>query len=188
MKKCEALLIGGSAGSLDVLLHVLPDLEINLSFPIVVVLHRKPGKESMLTDLLATKTKLTVKEIDEKEVLQSGIIYIAPADYHLLIEKNKSFSLDASEKVNFSRPSIDVTFKSAAEVFGENLVCLLLSGANSDGSKGLQTTKENGGMTLIQEPETAIARFMPEHAQKNIKIDRILDPEEMAEYINQLSH
>lgn len=180
-------MIGGSAGSLDVLLKVLPDLNSPLTFPIVIVLHRKPGKESLLTDLLSTKTKLTVKEIEEKEQLLPSMIYIAPPSYHLLIEKNKTFSLDASEKINFSRPSIDVSFASAAEVYGRDLVCILLSGANSDGSKGLQQVHQNGGYTVVQNPASAIAQFMPEFALKNVEIDSVLNPEEMANYINQLS-
>lgn len=187
MENCEALIIGGSAGSLDVLLKVLPDLNSLLTFPIVIVLHRKPGKESLLTDLLSTRTKLKVKEIEEKEQLLPSMIYIAPPSYHLLIEKNKTFSLDASEKINFSRPSIDVSFDSASEVFGRNLVCILLSGANSDGSKGLQKVHQNGGQTVVQNPDSAVTRFMPEYALEHVKIDSVLNPEEMANYINQLS-
>lgn len=186
MEYCEALIIGGSAGSLDVLLKVLPDLSPLLPFPIIIVLHRKTGKESLLTDLLSSKTKLKVKELEEKEKMTAGTIYIAPPNYHLLIENNKTFSLDASEKVNFSRPSIDVTFESAAEVFGENLVCLLLSGANSDGSIGLQKVKQNGGIAIIQNPGSAIVPFMPEYAMDHVAIDEILEINEMANYINQL--
>lgn len=186
MEHCEALIIGGSAGSLDVLLKVLPDIDPMLNFPIIIVLHRKPGKESLLTNLLSSKTTLRVKELEEKEKMRSGTIYIAPPNYHLLIENNKTFSLDASEKVNFSRPSIDVTFESAAQVFGENLVCLLLSGANSDGTAGLQKVKKNSGTVLIQKPESAIVPFMPQYAIEHVKFDEILDLKEMANYINLL--
>ncbi|WP_027377905.1 chemotaxis protein CheB [Kaistella palustris] len=187
MEKCEVLIIGGSAGSLDVLLKVLPNLASVLNFPVIIVLHRKTGKENLLTDLLNAKTQLTVKEIEEKERLRAGMIYIAPPSYHLLIEKSKTFSLDASEKINFSRPSIDVTFESAAEVYGNRLVCLLLSGANSDGTNGLKKVKENGGLTAVQAPDTAISRFMPDSALENLEVDRILKPSEMANFINDLS-
>lgn len=186
MKDCKALVIGGSAGSLDVLLKVLPDLNPLLQFPIIIVLHRKPGKESLLTDLLSSKTKLSVKEIEEKEEISPATIYIAPPNYHLLLEKNKTFSLDASEKVNFSRPSIDVTFESASEAYHENLVCLLLSGANSDGTLGLQKVKNKGGTAVIQNPASAIVPFMPEYAMEHVAIDAVLDTEEMATYINKL--
>lgn len=186
MTHCEALIIGGSAGSLDVLLKVLPNLSASIAFPIVIVLHRKSGKENLLTDLLSSKTKLCVKDIEEKETLKPSIIYIAPPNYHLLIEKDKTLSFDSSEKVNFSRPSIDVTFESAADVYAENLVCLLLSGANSDGTKGLQKVHRNGGTTIIQNPASAIVGFMPEYAMEHVAIDLVLEPEKMATYINQL--
>ncbi|WHF51499.1 chemotaxis protein CheB [Chryseobacterium gotjawalense] len=179
-------MIGGSAGSLDVLLKVLPGIDPLLAFPIIIVLHRKPGKDSILTDILASKTQLRVKELEEKEKIWPATLYIAPPDYHLLIENDRTFSLDASEKVNFSRPSIDVTFESAAEVYGENLVCLLLSGANSDGTAGLQKVKENGGRALIQKPSSAVVSYMPEYALEHVAIDAVLDIAEMPNYINNL--
>ena len=188
MNDCEALIIGGSAGSLDVLIQVLPEINPTLPFPIVIVLHRKSGKESLLTNVLSSKTKMMVKDLDEKEKMMGSTIYIAPPNYHLLIENDQTFSLDASEKVNFSRPSIDVTFESAAQVFEENLVCLLLSGANSDGTAGLQTVKKYGGRAIIQNPGSAIVPFMPEYAMEHVAIDAILDPKEMANYINQLQN
>lgn len=188
MNNCKALVIGGSAGSLDVLLKVLPGVNPLLSFPIIIVIHRKPGNDSMLADLLKTKTDLPVKEIEEKDVITHPYIYIAPPNYHLLLENNLTFSLDASEKVNFSRPSIDVTFESASEIFGEDLVCLLLSGANSDGTIGLQKVKKNGGITAVQNVESAIVPFMPEYALEHAIIDDVVTPEEMVNYINQLSN
>lgn len=188
MNDCEALIIGGSAGSLDVLLQVLPDLDPMLPFPIIIVLHRKTGKENLLTAVLSSKTKLKVKDLEEKEKMRDSTIYIAPPNYHLLIEKDHTFSLDASEKVNFSRPSIDVTFESAAQVFSKNLVCLLLSGANNDGTAGLQKVKKYGGKAIIQNPGSAIVPYMPEFALEHVPIDAILNPKEMANYINQLQN
>lgn len=185
-QRCELLIIGGSAGSLDVLLKVLPGLSDHLHFAIILVLHRKSGKDSMLTDLLSTRTRLHVKELEEKEEIKAANIYIVPPNYHLLIENDKTFSLDASEKVNFSRPSIDVTFESASEVYAENLVCLLLSGANHDGTYGLKKVKENGGRAYIQNPDYASAPYMPEYAGNHVEIDSVLDVEVMADFINQL--
>lgn len=187
MDFCKALIIGGSAGSLEVILNILPDIKQAITFPIFIVLHRKSGHDSMLTNLLKTKTKLHVKEIEEKETIKNAIIYIAPPNYHLLIEKDHTLSLDASEKVNFSRPSIDVTFESAAEVYGENLACILLSGANNDGTKGLQKVKNKKGSVIIQDPDSAIVSFMPEYALEQLTADAVLKPNEMANYINQLS-
>ncbi len=186
MKRCEALIIGGSAGSLEVLLHLLPELSASLSFPVIIILHRKPGRDSLLTDLLQSKTKLVVKEAQEKDTIKKGTIYVAPSDYHLLFEADQSFSLDASEKINFSRPSIDVSFESAAQVYKENLFALLLSGSNNDGSTGLSNVKKHGGTIAIQNPETAIAAFMPASAEKETQVDDVLDQAQMANYINKL--
>ncbi len=186
MNGCKALVIGGSAGSLEVLLKVLPNLRTDLSFPIIIVVHRKQGTDFLLADLLSSKTTLKVKEIEEKEEICAKTIYIAPSDYHLLIEKDFSFSLDYSEKVNFSRPSIDVTFQSAAEVYTTKLACLLLSGSNADGVNGLKTVKAYGGLALAQDPATASIGYMPEQAILRVKIDQVLKVEDMADYINSL--
>lgn len=187
MKKCRAFIIGGSAGSLDVLLKILPDVNVNISFPIVIIVHRKHGADSLLPLLLATRTKLTVKEVDEKEKINAGTVYVAPSDYHLLIEQDETFSLDYSEKINYSRPAIDATFQTAAEVYQGELVCLLLSGSNSDGVNGLKSVKAWGGRATIQDPGSAQVAYMPEQAKLNVKIDHILAIEDMAEFINLLS-
>lgn len=186
MKNCHALIIGGSAGSLDVLLKVLPGIDPGINFPIIIVLHRKPGTDSLLTDLLSSKTSLPVKEIEEKENILDSSIYIAPSNYHLLIEKNRTFSLDNSEKVNYSRPSLDVIFESAADIYANNLVCLLLSGSNEDGVHGLKEVKRRGGKVIIQNPGSAVVSYMPAQAELNVQVDKILEPEEMSNYINRL--
>lgn len=187
MGKCDALIIGGSAGSLDVLLKVLPGLDADLSFPVIIVIHRKNGTDSLLPELLSGKTALVVKEIDEKEALLPGTVYIAPSDYHTLIEQDRTFSLDDSEKVNYSRPAIDVTFQSAAEVYRDRLVCVLLSGSNADGVNGLKSVKSWGGIAVIQDPATARVAYMPQQAALQVKIDYTLPMEDMAEFINLLS-
>jgi two-component system chemotaxis response regulator CheB len=187
MKICEALVIGGSAGSLDVLLKVLPDLRSDLPFPIIIVIHRKHGADSLLPELLKGRTALNVKEVEEKEKILAGTIYIAPSDYHLLIEQDLTFSLDSSEKVNYSRPSIDVTFQSAAEVYQEKLVCMLLSGSNADGVNGLKVVKSYRGRAIIQNPADAQVPYMPAQAAQNVIIDASLNIEDTAEFINLLS-
>ena len=182
----KMLVIGGSAGSIEVILKVLPQLKKNFPFTIVIVLHRKNSADSSLSELFATRTEIPVKEIEDKEVIQKGVIYVAPADYHLLFEKNNLFALDSSEKINYSRPSIDVTFESAADVYGADLTCLLLSGANSDGMEGLKIVKKNGGQLGVQNPDTAESPFMPQHALEKNEIDFVLDPEDMAGFMNGL--
>lgn len=187
VKKCSALVIGGSAGSLDVLLEIFPALNAQLDFPIILVTHRKSGADSLLTELLQSRTALKVHEIDEKQEMLPGNVYIAPADYHLLIEQNKTFSLDYSEKINYSRPSIDVTFQSAAEVFKQDLVCALLSGSNADGVNGLKIVNNFGGLVVIQNPKTAIMPYMPQQAVNDVKPSMILHSYEMADFINSLN-
>jgi two-component system chemotaxis response regulator CheB len=132
MQPIELLIIGGSAGSLEVIMKAFPELQ-NLPFAIIIVLHRKRNTDTALIDLLAARTRIPVIEAAEKESIANGNLYIAPADYHLLIESDRTFSLDFSEKINFSRPCIDVTFQTAAETYKDTLACLLLSGASADG-------------------------------------------------------
>jgi len=186
-RPCAALIIGGSAGSLDVVLEIFPGLRKDIGFPIVLVVHRKASNESLLTDLLKSRTTLVVGEAEEKEFLSPGKVFIAPADYHMLIEEDRSISLDYSEKVNYSRPSIDVTFQSAAEVFREKLVCILLSGSNADGVEGLKSVNNFGGRVVIQNPNTAIMPYMPQQAVLNVEPHVILDSHDMADYINKLN-
>ena len=187
MMKRKIVVIGGSAGSLDVLLKVLPLLKTGIDFAIIIVVHRKQGMDSLLTDLLAHKTSLKVKEADEKEKILDGTIYIAPTDYHLLIENDYTFSLDYSEKVNYSRPAIDVTFQSAAQVYEEGATCLLLSGSNADGVNGLIEVRNYNGTSLVQDPSSAQVTYMPEQAILRANVSAVLKIEEMADYINSIS-
>lgn len=181
---CELLVIGGSSGSIEVLLKLLPSLKVPLSLAIILVLHRKNSAESTMVELFAGRTNIPVKEVEDKDTVEPGNIYIAPADYHLLIERDRAFSLDSSEKINFSRPSLDVTFESAAEVFGPSMVGVILSGANADGTCGLQAVKRAGGLIIAQKPETAQVAYMPEQAILHNTIDFIFDVSELATFIN----
>ena len=185
--KIELLIIAGSSGGLDVLMQVLPGLRAFDQPAIIIVLHRKAGENSSLIELLSSKTELRVKEAEEKEEILQNTIYVAPADYHLLVEKDYTLSLDYSEKINYSRPSIDSTLQTAAEVYGERLAALLLSGANSDGSEGLSIVKSNRGLAAVQDPLSALVPFMPQQALRKIKADYILDVESMSNFINRLN-
>ncbi|GAB2560371.1 chemotaxis protein CheB [Spirosoma aerophilum] len=171
----EAIVIGGSTGSIEVLLSLLPALPGPLPFALIIVLHRKNTSDSTLANLLSTKTDSPFQEVDDKDPIRAGTIYLAPADYHLLIEQDKSFSLDDSEKVNYSRPSIDVTFESAADVYGSALIGILLSGANADGTLGLKAIQKAGGLLVAQQPETALVGFMPQQAILNTTVHYVLD-------------
>ena len=168
------LVIGGSAGSLSVVMQILPHLSDKRDMSVVVIFHRKHDDGNLL-DILAHRTRFEVKEAEDKEKIRSQVIYLAPADYHLLIEKDCSFSLDYSERVHYCRPSIDVTFESAADVFGEALMGLLLSGANADGVEGLKEIKKCGGLVAVQNPDSAEVAYMPGSALEALDVDYVLD-------------
>lgn len=180
---CKVLIIGGSAGSLEVLMELLPQLDFTPTFSIVLVLHRKSAEDSTLEELISYKVSIPVKDVEDKTPLLPGFIYVAPSDYHLLFENNNVLSLDTSEKVNYSRPSIDVSFESAAEVYGPALVGILLSGANADGTEGLLAIKRAGGIIAVQMPETAQMPFMPTYALNNTKPNHVLDVNGMVDLI-----
>lgn len=184
--KTELIVIGGSAGSLQVILETIKNLNGDLGFPIVLVLHRKAQAESILPKLLQQFSTIDVIEIEDKTEIINNKIYIVPSDYHLLFESRNVVSLDGSEKMNYSRPSIDVTFRSASEIFEKNVIGVLLSGANSDGVEGLKYIKKNKGQVWIQDPETADVDYMPRQAIQNVKYDLIVRPNNLANYINQL--
>jgi len=186
MPRTKVLLIGGSAGSLEVLIKILPRLTAIPTFAIVIILHRKSSEDSTLEELLSVKTTLPVKDVEDKVVLETGNIYVAPSDYHLLFEKNNLLSLDTSEKINYSRPSIDVSFESAADAFGPAVVAILLSGANADGTHGLAEIKAAGGTVVIQNPESAEMPYMPRNAIENVAANHILGIEEILTYIQSL--
>lgn len=158
------LVVGGSAGSLDSIMGIISRLTEEFDGACIVVLHRMNHPFSKLEKLLARKTKIPVREVEDKDPIEPRHIYIAPPDYHLLLEDKKTFSLDSSEKIHFSRPSIDATFESAAMVFGSSCVGCLLSGANADGAEGLKAIKMAGGVTVVEDPTTAEMNVMPLHA------------------------
>jgi len=182
----ELIVIGGSAGSLQVIIEMIKNLDDNLNIPIVVVVHRKAQSGDILRTLLQQFIRIPVVEIEDKTEINNRTLYIVPADYHLLFENKKNMSLDSSEKMNYSRPSIDVTFRSAAEIYGEHMVGILLSGANADGVEGLSYIKKYNGQVWIQDPETAEVEYMPRHAVEEIDYDLIIRPDNLADYINQL--
>ncbi|MCG9791375.1 chemotaxis protein CheB [Flavobacterium algicola] len=187
ISNCKVVAIGGSAGSLKVLMHILPLFQTIPTYAIVIILHRKNTEDNTLEELIALKTIIPLKIVEDKTLLEAGHIYIAPSDYHLLFEKNMLLSLDVSKKVNHSRPSIDVSFESAAEVFKSSLVGVLLSGSNTDGTVGLQAIQKLGGKVIIQNPSNAEMSFMPEHAIKNTNPDLILDTDEMVALLTSIN-
>ena len=178
-------MVGGSAGSLEVIIKMLGSL-VNNRLAILLIVHRKGSIHSSLASLLDMKTAVIVKEAEEKEFIKPGYVYIAPADYHLLIERNGSMSLDYSEKVNFSRPSIDVSFECAADVFGDRVIGILLSGGNADGVEGLKSIRKAGGICVVQDPGSALVSYMPQHAMNEMEPDKTLNGAEIADFLNDI--
>ncbi len=184
--KYRMLIIGGSAGSLDIIMRIIGKLPGNVGLTIVIIVHRKSESVSILQSLLSSKTTMQVREVEDKEIILSNTIYIAPPDYHLLVEDELHFSLDSSEKIQYSRPSIDVSFESAAAIFRNSLVAVLLSGANADGARGLSTVQLLDGYTIVENPATAEVNYMPGEAIKLNKFHHIVDGKAMPDYLNQL--
>jgi two-component system, chemotaxis family, protein-glutamate methylesterase/glutaminase len=182
----QLIIIGGSSGSLKVTLELLDLLRPDFNIPVLMVFHRNNQQGSLLTELLSLKTRIIVKEVEDKEPILKGKIYLAPQDYHVLVESDKIFSLDYSEKINFSRPSIDVSYISGAEVYKKHLLCILLSGANADGAEGLKKAKLNNGTTIVQDPEEADVPYMPQQAMLKSPIDHTLNTSGIAAFMNKL--
>ncbi len=172
--------IGVSAGGMSALMILFKDFRSDFPVPIVVVQHEKADSGDILAGLLNAKTELRVKTAEEKEELKGGFVYICPANYHILIEENKTISLSVEAHVNFARPSIDVLFETAAMAYGSELIGVVLTGASSDGAKGLVQIMNYGGYSIVQDPETAYSRYMPDAAIAACgKPDKILSLEDI---------
>jgi two-component system chemotaxis response regulator CheB len=159
--KYSAIVIGASAGGLYALSTILEVLPADYPLAIIIVQHRAKDKKDLLEDVLQHKCKIGIKQADEKEKIEKATVYIAPPDYHLLIEHDLTFSLSADAHVNYSRPSIDVLFESAADVYADKLIGIILSGANSDGAAGILAIRAHKGLTIAQAPEEALFPVMP---------------------------
>ncbi len=185
--KYEVIVMGASAGGMNALQHILTVLSEDFLIPIIIVQHISRHSDNYLVQYLNDLCNFTVKEADEKEIPVSGTIYIAPPNYHLLLEEDTSFSLSVEKQVNYSRPSIDILFESASDTYGEKLIGIVLTGANRDGSLGLKMIKNNGGLTIVQDPDNAEVDIMPKAAIKNTEIDYILSLEEIGQFLNKIN-
>ena len=183
IRGAEAVVIGASFGALDALSKILPALPPEYPLPVIVVVHRPSDRKSIMSELLQTKCRVPVREIEDKEPIESGAVYIAPPDYHVLVENDRRLSLSQDEAVQFSRPSIDVLFETAADVFADRLVGVILTGANNDGARGLKTIVDAGGVALVQRPELAEAAAMPLAALKACPEARQVSLHELVNYL-----
>ncbi len=185
----RAMVIGVSAGGLNALSKILPLLPKNFPLAIIVLQHRGEvvtdvsSGGDFLIKFFQQNCTMPVQEAKAGDIIVAGRIYIAPAKYHLLIEKEATFSLSLEPPVNYALPSIDVLFDSASACYKNQLIGLILTGANSDGSLGLKTVKSRSGLTIVQDPDTAEVDFMPNSAIQSHKVDYILALNEIAPFL-----
>ncbi|MDB5137211.1 MAG: hypothetical protein JWP37_3814 [Mucilaginibacter sp.] len=179
----EIVLLGGSAGSFKLLFRVIKAFLPGLNKTVIIVIHRRKNFFSEIERLFADNSKMKLKEISDKDPINGNTIYIAPANYHTLIEKGGYFSLDVSDSVWYSKPSIDVTFESAADVYKERCTAILFSGANQDGAEGLLKLRNSGALTIVQSPGDAEMPDMPQAAININAAEYILRTEEICELL-----
>ncbi|MBB6095232.1 two-component system chemotaxis response regulator CheB [Povalibacter uvarum] len=182
----DAVVVGGSAGALEVLRQILRTMPATTAVPVVVVLHLPPRPPEGLPELLARDCLLAVQQAEDKEPLQPGVVYLAPPGYHLLIESHRAFALSVDDPVHFSRPSIDVLFQSARDTYGGRLLAMLLSGASADGAAGLHEVAAVGGITIVQSPAASEAAAMPSAALALFKPTYVWTPAEMTKELPSL--
>lgn len=183
-REIDAMVIGTSAGGVEALSAVLPALPAGLRLAVFIVLHLPRERPSLLAEIFRHKCALAVREAEDKEPVAPGTIYFAPPDYHLLLDRGPAgeplLALSRDKEVHFSRPSVDVLFQSAADLYGERLLGLILTGANEDGAEGLAAVQRAGGLTMVQQPHSAQASLMAESALKLTTPDYVLSLEEIA--------
>ncbi len=184
----KAIVIGASAGGFFALKKLITALPSDFSIPILIVQHISPTSDSYMAKHLNKLSGLTVKEADEKEIIKPGHVYIAPPNYHILIEEDCTISLSTSEKKNYSRPSIDILFETATFAYGEELIGIVLTGANNDGSSGLLSIKNSGGYCIVQDPDEAEVDTMPLAAIKTSNPQKILTIEGIAKLLIKINN
>jgi len=187
-RKYKAIVIGSSAGGLNALKTLFGALKPRFHIPIIIVQHISPDSDNYLVQILNEINRLRVKEADEKEQPVPGFAYVAPPNYHLLVEMDQTFTLTVDERVNYARPSIDVLFETAAEAYREQLIGVILTGANNDGTHGLARVHAHGGLTIVQDPSTAEVESMPKSAIQATKVDHILPLKQIADLLNSLDN
>lgn len=182
----KAIMIGGSAGSFQVVTKILSSLPKTFNMPVFLSLHRLKHVRSGFLEALSLKSNLPIIEPDDKEQIRPGRAYLAPANYHMFIELGNRIALSTEEPVHHSRPSIDLSFITAAQAYREKLVGIILSGANSDGAYGIKKVKELNGLTIVQDPAECQVRTMTEASMKLTKVDHVLSTDQIIKFLNKL--
>ena len=184
----QAIVLGASAGGMKVVKELVTALPEDFSLPLIIVQHIADTSNSEWPVLLNGYSKVRVKEADEKELIEPGTVYMAPPNYHLLVEPDHTFTLTVDVRVNYARPSIDVLFETAAEAYKETLIGIVCTGANFDGAKGLAHIKELGGLTIVQDPQSAESAAMPQAAIQATDPHAILDFNGIVKLVTSLNH
>jgi two-component system chemotaxis response regulator CheB len=184
--KYKAIVIGGSAGSFQLITRILSSVPREFSLPIFLCLHRLKHVRNGFVEALSIKSNKTVLEPSDKELIKKGLVYLAPANYHLCIEVGNSIAISTEDLVNNSRPAIDLTFESAAYVYRDKLIGILLSGANKDGAYGMKKIKEYGGLTIVQDPEESLINAMPLAAIAATKNDYVMKMDDIIDFLLEL--
>lgn len=182
----KAVIIGGSAGSFQVVTKILNSLPPDYPFPVLLCLHRLKHVRSGFVEALSIKSKIPVIEPFDKDPIKPGKAYLAPANYHLFVELANKFALSTEEVVHHSRPSIDLSFYTAAQAYRQKLVGIILSGANRDGAWGLNKIHENGGICIVQDPAESEVRTMPEASMKLTEVNYVFKTDQIINYLLKL--
>jgi two-component system chemotaxis response regulator CheB len=181
----DIVMVGTSWGGLAALRTLVTGLPESLAMAVAIVQHRHKDSDHLLRTLLQERSALTVCEVEDKMPIEHGTVYVAPPDYHTLIEPGH-FALSTEAPVRFSRPSIDVAFSSAADSYGHRTVGVVLTGANRDGAEGLRLISDRGGLALVQDPVTAESPTMPRAAAQAVPRARVMPLEEIVRFLGQL--
>jgi two-component system chemotaxis response regulator CheB len=181
--RIDAVVIGASAGGVEALAVLLPALPAAFRPSVFIVLHLPRERPSLLVEIFERRCALPVREAEDKEPIEPGTVYFAPPDYHVLLEKCGQIALSADEPVHYSRPSIDVLFESAADAYGERLLGIILTGANEDGAAGLHAIHQAGGITMVQQPDSAKVPLMVVSALQRGPADFVLSLQEIAQFL-----
>lgn len=182
----KAVIIGGSAGSFQVITRILSSLPANFPLPVLLSLHRLKHVRSGFVEALSIKSAIPVIEPYDKDQIKPGKAYLAPANYHMFIELGNKIALSTEPPVNHSRPSIDLSFVTAAQVYREKLIGIILSGANKDGAYGLKKICDNGGITIVQDPIECQVKTMTESALKITKVDHIMKTDQIIRFLQNI--
>ena len=183
----RAVVIGGSAGSFQGVAKILAALPSDFPLPVFMALHRLKHVRHGFVEALSLKSALPIIEPDDKETIRKSTVYLAPANYHMSIELGNHLALSSEEMVNNSRPAIDITLNSAAYVYRNKLIGILLSGANRDGGLGMKSIHDKGGLTMVQTPSTCVIETMPRAAMELTSIDYVLNVDEIISLLKELS-